>query len=117
VELQIPIRLRSGQALGYARDDKGEGHASMCIRRLVERTAGPSTSLRSGRDDNSYLVRERVPNKNGNPKIKSQTLGMTRGRATPPWRAVARQKAFFFTLGESQTHEPLRSGWQFIYAI
>jgi hypothetical protein len=28
-ELQIPIRLRSGQALGFARDDKGEGGASM----------------------------------------------------------------------------------------
>jgi hypothetical protein len=27
-ELQIPIRLRSGQALGCARDDKGEGDTS-----------------------------------------------------------------------------------------
>ena len=33
------------------RDDKGEGGASVRIKLLVERTAGPSASLRSGRDD------------------------------------------------------------------
>ena len=38
-----------------ARDDKGKGGASMWIWWLVKRTAGPPTSLRSGRDDNSYL--------------------------------------------------------------
>jgi hypothetical protein len=51
---QIPIRLRSGQAFGCARDDDGEGNATLRTRWLVERTAGPSTSLRFGRDDNSY---------------------------------------------------------------
>jgi hypothetical protein len=31
-EPQIPIQLRSGQALGYARDDKGNGGASvLCL--------------------------------------------------------------------------------------
>jgi hypothetical protein len=41
--------LRNRRSLGCARDDKGEGIASVCIRWLVERTAGPhSTSLRAG---------------------------------------------------------------------
>jgi hypothetical protein len=47
--------LQNCRSLGFARDDKGEGDASMCIRWLVTRTADPSTSLRSGRDDNSYF--------------------------------------------------------------
>jgi hypothetical protein len=35
-----------------SQDDEGEGDASIRTRWLVERTAGPSTSLRFGRDDN-----------------------------------------------------------------
>jgi hypothetical protein len=78
------------RSLGYARDDKGEGSASIWFDgsnesrtdlvhifpnlpqesqsapdqqkgarpnwMLVERTAGPSTTLRSGRDDNSFVT-------------------------------------------------------------
>src|ERR1700677_1835764 len=32
----------------------------------------------------------------------SASLGMTKGRATLPWRAVAGQKVFFIALGEAQ---------------
>jgi hypothetical protein len=39
VELQIPIRLRSGQALDFARDDKGEGGAFHHHFMLMDRTA------------------------------------------------------------------------------
>jgi hypothetical protein len=38
-ELQIPIRLRSGQALGFAPNDKGEGGASISPLRLIDRSA------------------------------------------------------------------------------
>jgi hypothetical protein len=31
-EPQVPVRLRSGQALGFARDDKGEGSAHLSSR-------------------------------------------------------------------------------------
>jgi hypothetical protein len=44
------IRVRFG------RDDKGEGSSSIRSRIVDGRTAGPSTTLRSGRDDNSVWV-------------------------------------------------------------
>src|SRR5580704_9666431 len=49
--------LQNCRSLGFARDDKGEGGASMEHRCLVKRTAGLSTSLHFGRDDNSYFGR------------------------------------------------------------
>ena len=43
------------RSLGCAQDDKGAGGAFHQHLMLMDRTAGPSTSLRFGRDDNSYL--------------------------------------------------------------
>ena len=43
------------RSLGCAREDKGEGDALLCIARWLKRTAGPSTTLRSGRDDKSVV--------------------------------------------------------------
>ena len=51
--------LRSGDektagpftALRYGRDDKGDGRYRMLLRSGDEKTADPSTALRSGRDD------------------------------------------------------------------
>ena len=40
----------------------------MGVRRPVEKTAGPSTSLRFGRDDNSCFSTERVPKKGRHPE-------------------------------------------------
>ncbi len=53
-----------------------------------------STSLRSGRDDNSSFGTVRVLNKNVIPTIKSQARGMTKGRATLPRGAVGGPKVF-----------------------
>jgi hypothetical protein len=47
--------LQNCRSLGCARDDKGKDGAFIEHPVAVERTAGPSTSLRFGRDDNSYL--------------------------------------------------------------
>ncbi len=47
--------LLNCRSLSFARDDKREGGCFHLHSALVERTAGPSTSLRSGRDDNSYF--------------------------------------------------------------
>jgi hypothetical protein len=47
-----PLNCRS---LGCARDDKGEGGVLNKHWLVDERAAGPSTSLRSGRDDKSNL--------------------------------------------------------------
>ena len=58
-----------------AQDDKAEGNASNVHSSPTERTAGPSTSLRSGRDDNFVLVAVRVPRKNRHPIKKSQLSG------------------------------------------
>jgi hypothetical protein len=40
----------------------------------------------------------------------SASLGMTKGRATLPWRAVARLKLFFISLGGPQTAGPCPLG-------
>jgi len=58
---QIPIRLRSGQALGFARDDKGEGGAPIDSRYLGW------TERLNGRSFLSQLA------------TASRLLGMTRG--------------------------------------
>jgi hypothetical protein len=47
---KAPLNCRS---LGFARDDKGKGDALVGIGCWLSKTAGPSTALRSGRDDNS----------------------------------------------------------------
>src|SRR5580692_11250805 len=62
-----------------------------------------STSLRFGRDDNSYLGTGcECPREIVIPK-KTQTLGMTKGRVAFPWREAARQKVFFiFPLGKTR---------------
>jgi hypothetical protein len=49
------VPRRACRSLGFARDDKGKSGVFPSNWSLVERTAGPSTSLRSGRDDNSYF--------------------------------------------------------------
>jgi hypothetical protein len=51
---------------------------------LDESTAGPSTSLCSGRDDNSYFARDASAQEKLTSRKKSQTLGMTKGRAMLP---------------------------------
>ena len=60
------------------------GDASIRTRWLVEGTAGPSTPLRFGRDDNSYFDRVRVPKKNCHTDKKVTTLGMTKNRGRFP---------------------------------
>jgi hypothetical protein len=47
-----PLNRRS---LGFARDDKGDGGVSIESGHWDGGTAGPSTALRSGRDDTSFL--------------------------------------------------------------
>ena len=75
---------RTAESLGFAPgDDKGAGLKPRSLLRLSGRlksalvqsmTAGPSTSLRSGRDDNSYLeYGMRVPKNNCDCDKKSQT--------------------------------------------
>jgi hypothetical protein len=82
-------------------NDKGEGDASIYIRWLGERTAGPhsnfaqgrlSTSLRFGRDDNSYFGRVQVPKKNWHPDNKVTNFRDNKGeggasleRLLDPW--------------------------------
>src|ERR1700677_3311025 len=52
----------------------------------LDKTDSRSTSLRSGRDDNSYFGRRcECPRKIAIPIIKSRTLGMTKGKAMLPY--------------------------------
>ena len=65
------------------------------------RTADPSAALR----------RKTFPRKVRGTADPSASLGMTKGRATLPWRAVAGQKVFFISLGgpaaKPHAHLPL----------
>ena len=78
---------------------------------LVKGTAGPSTSLRSGRDDkfifDTYILHNepsRVHFSLNLPQA-SQLLGMTKGKGALPWSGVAGLKAFFISSGGGQTTE------------
>src|ERR1700722_1653292 len=86
-----------------SQDDKGESGASIGFDDTEGSTAGPSTSLRSGRDDNSYFgMGCECPRKIVVLIKKSQALGMTQARVALPFvfdaARVNRRSLHFATL-------------------
>ena len=85
------LRLRSGQALGCAGDDKGEGGASVQVNCWLREPQIPPLRFAPVGTTIHIMVRTRVPKKILIPK-KSQSLGMTRmtkGRAALRFRLIA----------------------------
>jgi hypothetical protein len=78
----------------------------------MKRTADLSTALRSGptarrgRRDDKFVagLDSALPGKVRGTADPSASLGMTKERATAPWKVVAGPKAFFVNWGGPQTH-------------
>ena len=91
---------RNCRSLGFARDDKGEGDASIRIRCWWREPQVPPLRYAPVGMTIHIGARDASAQENFVNSIeKSQALGMTKERAMLPWRAIARQKVFFITLG------------------
>jgi hypothetical protein len=65
----------------------------------------PSQTLQPGFVYSDALCRKAFPGMVRGTADPSAALGMTKGRAAFPWRAVAEQKAFFMTFGGPNAHD------------
>ena len=86
------------------RDDKGWGgafHRGLMTPRINRRSPFDFAQGRLS----ATLRRKTFPGRVRGTADPSAALGMTKGRATLPWRAVGGQKVFFITLGGPQAHD------------
>jgi hypothetical protein len=119
-EQQVPIRLRSGQALHFAPPDflwnllASANFMRLSLRKgahaALSSAVWQEIRVRSGRDDNSYFGKDASAQGKLLSRKQSQALGMTKGKGRASIESSHEQRPFFIPLGGSEAHQYVVGG-------